>query len=483
MEVSTSPLKWKFIRRNPTSRAERSGRLRACVIDYNGNRLVRDKSCGCAASLRDVLRTDSGHRGASDLRIIVVEDLSRDLIELLGERYDIDPRLFRQLLNDNLFYNTRDTWVEVPALPTEDQAKPFSIFSFLRARYYANEQEYSKAERESGMFNVLRRTDSDNTRITLQDSPFDLAGASVSLGRSKAAIWTKVATASSPAIAILWIDPSVTAGRPLWGGIETEFGVLSMGNVEKGEGVQTQDISLFEQITQASSALNPQKIAEITRDVRCAGIPMYKIALKEWLLVIQYMNARVRLTRWRLERPHFDQYLEGLDKLLKKLVPWQRNLVLYENMVKDAMQWHLPHTSNGHSMETGGREALRPDFTRVAEQLQRTRARIDEVVADVATKVAQDQSRREIQARQESRGLTYLSILATVFLPLNFATSFFSMSSDFSTSSNTFWLFFAVGVPLTLAVVAIVGLLQQNVRHELRARFDFRAGLLARSGE
>lgn len=39
------------------------------------------------------------------LRLYVVEDLSRDVIESLGSHYDVDPSFFREHLVDNVWYN------------------------------------------------------------------------------------------------------------------------------------------------------------------------------------------------------------------------------------------------------------------------------------------------------------------------------------------------------------------------------------------
>lgn len=38
-------------------------------------------------------------------RLFVVEDLSRDVIETLGSRYDVDPSFFREHIVDYVWYN------------------------------------------------------------------------------------------------------------------------------------------------------------------------------------------------------------------------------------------------------------------------------------------------------------------------------------------------------------------------------------------
>jgi hypothetical protein len=49
-------------------------------------------------------------------RIFILEDLSRDMVEVFGAAYDIDPLFFRGHLLDYLWYNIRDPWVDLPDL-------------------------------------------------------------------------------------------------------------------------------------------------------------------------------------------------------------------------------------------------------------------------------------------------------------------------------------------------------------------------------
>lgn len=57
---------------------------------------------------------NAGEKGEVDdivMRLFVVEDLSRDVIEMLGEQFNIDPHVFRAHIFDNAWYNIRDlTW-------------------------------------------------------------------------------------------------------------------------------------------------------------------------------------------------------------------------------------------------------------------------------------------------------------------------------------------------------------------------------------
>lgn len=124
-------------------------------------------------------------------RLLIVEDLSRDVVEMLGSFYDVDPLFFLSHINDYLFHNTRDRWVELPNLDIDARNRSHFNLQYLRPRYFKDDESFKKAERESGMFNVLRRLDSDRSRTKLQNDLLDRAGSSVTLIRAKTSVWVK----------------------------------------------------------------------------------------------------------------------------------------------------------------------------------------------------------------------------------------------------------------------------------------------------
>ncbi|USW58861.1 Putative Mg2+ transporter protein, CorA-like/Zinc transport protein ZntB [Septoria linicola] len=388
---------------------------------------------------------------------VVVEDLSRDLIEILGTQYDIDPRFFRHLINDHLYYNTRDPWAELPPLLSEMATWDFMTFSFLRARHYHDEASWNEVERQSGMFNVLRRLDSDRCRVRLHrwDSP----SAGVALARSKVAMWSPQSSEASPRIVVILVDPTTTTGEQVWAGLGEGYGPLSM-----------HDVSLPKRtLVGASTHFTPDDLRRIAHDTRFAGAPMINIVLREWLRVTQYMDTVLGNLLWEFEKPHWGEHAPELDHSMKKLSPWQRNILNYRGMVDSSLSClsASPHFDSSRPHDQF-RKALQPDFERAAKRLQPIQHHIETMADGLSSMTAIEDARRATLAAEQSIGLTFLSILAPIFLPLNFVTSFFSMSSDLSLSNSTFGLFFVLGMPLTLATVFIVGRSQDSVGTWLR---------------
>lgn len=191
MEVSCSPPKWKFIKECPPNRERRARRCNACILDFVDDQSLPKATFDSTTGLDEALKTPPRRLTKPTVRLVVVEDLSRDLVELLGAKYDIDPLFFLSHIGDYLFHNTRDRWVELPDLDFLARQRPHFNLQYLRARYFKTLDDFTQAERESGGFNVLRRLDSDRSSKRLQNGLLDVVGACVTLSRAKTSLWVK----------------------------------------------------------------------------------------------------------------------------------------------------------------------------------------------------------------------------------------------------------------------------------------------------
>lgn len=60
------------------------------------------------------------------------------------------------------------------------------------------------------------------------------------------------------------------------------------------------------------------------------------------------------------------------------------------------------------------------------------------------------------KSASDSRSLSRLTILGSLFVPVSFVCSFFSMNGDFAVGANKFWVYFAVTLPLVIAILVVV---------------------------
>jgi len=198
MEATCAPPKWKFLREDLSQRKRRAERTKVCIIDYVAGQPATTRDCNTLKELQEALHNCAESVEQPQARLFIVEDLSREVIDHLGSHQDIDPLLFASHISDYMFHNTRDRWVELPGLDVDARQSPHFAISYLRARYFKTDKEYEKAECQTGLFNVLRRLDSDRSRDRLQNGLLDLADASVTLTRAKTSMWYKPKKAGTP---------------------------------------------------------------------------------------------------------------------------------------------------------------------------------------------------------------------------------------------------------------------------------------------
>jgi hypothetical protein len=187
MEVSTTPLRWKFLKEKPKNRQERADRTNVAQIDFLPGNTFDKKMFQTASDLKDALATNPSKDSASPIhfRLYIVEDLSRSVIEALGAKFDIDPSFFREHIVDYAWYNLRDRFMDPPNLDIVTRQQDWFQVRWVRARYFKTKKSFDQARVEANRFNVLRRPDEDLNNQTMWDDH----DATVALTRTRASFW------------------------------------------------------------------------------------------------------------------------------------------------------------------------------------------------------------------------------------------------------------------------------------------------------
>ena len=160
-------------------------------MDFDPGLEVSVKKIDQTSKLGDALHEHSQSVADDKTRLYVVEDLSRDVVEVLGEKLGIDPLFFREYISDYWWYNTRDPWVELPDLQVNANERRFISVRYVQPRYFKNPTSYEEATKQAAIFSVLRRLENDRNHKTVVDEE----GACIAMVRSKAAIWWRPAEA------------------------------------------------------------------------------------------------------------------------------------------------------------------------------------------------------------------------------------------------------------------------------------------------
>jgi hypothetical protein len=192
MEISTTPVRWPEFKnktRDDNERSERASRTNVTRLDYLDSGEVVSKQYTKSDDLRKALTEETQEEDADkrQLRLFVVEDLSRDVIEILGANLDIEPAFFREHIVDYAWYNTRDRWVDPPNLNMVAVRNRWVPIRFVTARYFKPKASFQEGFKQALSFNVLRRPDDDQNNKSVWDDGEAIVG----ITRTRASFWVK----------------------------------------------------------------------------------------------------------------------------------------------------------------------------------------------------------------------------------------------------------------------------------------------------
>lgn len=185
MKVTTSPPKQRFL--SELDKAERACRTKMAMLTFEPGTSVCRVDFSDTKALSEALNGPDNSHNTVKVRLFVVEDLSRDVIEAFGARFDIDPLFFRGHISDYMWHNTRDPWVELPDLDIISRKRSYMHVQYVQTRYFRSEDSLRRARWETGGFNVLRRVDRDGNWVRDVDIP----NSDVGLVRSRTSLWIR----------------------------------------------------------------------------------------------------------------------------------------------------------------------------------------------------------------------------------------------------------------------------------------------------
>ncbi|PBP25360.1 hypothetical protein BUE80_DR003778 [Diplocarpon rosae] len=509
MEVSTHPVRWKDLTTSPPEggpdltleqraartkeRAERASRTNVTLLQYMETGPVRSTPCKSALALAATLGDDGlgGRETAGEqcrLRLYVVEDLSRDVIEALGSRLDIEPAFFREHIVDYAWCNIRDRWQDPPGLRVAEGHRRWVQMRYVTARYYKTSASFKAGVKESERFNVFRRPDDDSNNKAVWDDK----DAKVAITRTRASFWLREAERGQCAVGVLLLDPTVDEGTPLWYGYRNWEPTPSFKDSSPIPAAPPRD-SIYSDFIHWSMKSPPASTsstahgasANVHRPIQAI---LYLIC-SEWLTIADYIRTRIGQIEWEVSFPeHFLMQGIGIDESLKKLHTWRRLVPLYREMLTMTLEQvfsfpchanQIPVSVNG--VDTSGAcpcalhaapssttrrhpaaatsspiMAIRSDFARALSYMEEYQARIDRLTSVVTAIISIEDSRR---SQDDNRNVARLTWLATFFVPLSFIAGLFSMQQDVGVLVPTMKLYCKTALPIAVAALSLAYLL------------------------
>jgi hypothetical protein len=287
-------------------------------MEYSSTGKTKDIKLDTASALREAVdSTWDQTSGAPPFRLFVIEDLSQQVIEILGSRFDIDPLFFREQIADYNWFNTRDPWAMAPNLMAGMKHRSWFRMRHVRFRYMPDRESYERARHQSNVFNVFRRPDDDETHWSYLDKP----GSLIAMTRTRTSIWVgKDPRNEQEKVAVVLVDPTVTEGQPLWGG-PVNWRLPPCMNDETPRGSAAPQ-ALYDLILQATSSYPwfPSLSEPPPTDEQIFALPTLYTICADWLVVCEYLKARLSQIDWELEKPSvFRSKGDIIDSSLRRL--------------------------------------------------------------------------------------------------------------------------------------------------------------------
>jgi hypothetical protein len=95
---------------------------------------------------------------------------------------------------------------------------------------------------------------------------------------------------------------------------------------------------------------------------------------------------------------------------------------------------------------------LRSDFLSLLDSLDTIQTRTQNIISLATTIISIEENKRAMQMNVNLVRVTYLAV---VFVPMAFVSSFFSMTPNLKDLEQTFWVYFAVAMPLTMICLVV----------------------------
>jgi Mg2+ and Co2+ transporter CorA len=474
MEVGTTPLRWKEIHKTP-NHYERIHRTKVTYIEYESAIASKPLEINTSGALKELLHSLTyEHDKEPQMRLFIVEDLSQQVIESFGARFDIDPMCFREHVDDYVWHNVRDPWAQPKSLMSNMKHRQWFQMRNVRLRYYKKHDEFEKSWIEANKWNVLRRPEDDINHWKFADSD----DAIVAIMRTRTTLWIgKDKQCANGTVGILLVDPTTSQGQPLWYDRTNWLPTPKMNDPATSLAKMseswykdiinmTKEFPWFEKV--GSRENNPQILAKPALYTICA----------EWLVVCDYVKARLSQIERELEMPRlFRSKGDAIDTSLKRLHTWRRQIPVFKEMVTETLEHALPAAARLAALRSttfsaptsplsvvsrltndavinfdnlAGYEDIVPDFQRVLAAVNVLQERVDRLTGIVTSEIGIEDSRRGLK---ENHNMARISWLATIFIPLSFISSMYSMNEDISALRTTYGWFFLTAIPFTLIIM------------------------------
>jgi hypothetical protein len=454
MEVGRDSVFRDSLERSKDKREERWKRTAVTVVEHKSTTPfpTEFKDIENLKGALQVMPATTFHPLPSDgpsVKVLIVEDLSRNVIEFLGSRFKVNPSFFVAYIGNRGSYAVSGNkgCISVPSVTPQQW---FQIQN-VRLRYHQSRESFQDACANAMAFNVYRMPSHGISKTQSSKECFSVTNTLTS-------IWMgKDREHPCGTIGIVLVDPTVNEGILISIDQGTYFQTPDLDSISSS--LNDQPSSWCEDIVQMTYRhLGSKPLATLDAlSVHAAICPSAFAICAEWLSVCDFIRvaiAEVERLNGVSSRPN--SIKDYIDTAFDLLSAWQNGIPKWRDMVIETVEQALlvdartPTIFSKSTKEVF--EKVLPDFKRILNRLDDLQTRIDRLFE---RRTAQMQLTAARESLEESRNLARQSWLATIFVPLTLMCGLFSMSDDIGSMKDTFKTCFAAAVPVTIIAVII----------------------------
>ncbi|KAH8698175.1 hypothetical protein GQ44DRAFT_633179 [Phaeosphaeriaceae sp. PMI808] len=384
-------------------------------------------------------------------RVLIIEDLTVNVIELLGSELDIDPLFFAMHLHTVQRTGMRHQMPDEATLPSRLRSNDYINVSYHRPVICDN------TDLSGGKW--VRDTAVNRKVVLLRSTEIALASHSTSI--------IKVKRSKDFWIAIIIVDPALGATHFKFGHQDSEDHKVNLdlrpflGSYEDfTEPPKFSEVKKWRELSRKPRGCLLDDIIqywtrEMPADFNIADPTLHSLAhyplrivAAEWVKYVEVMQYCIKLYEYKgNDLPDLAKF--NMD--LRELQGWRLRSVNSQQKVGSIIR-KLKSQDAVDAENSSTVDSLIEDFEVINNSIQSAGQRLENMLPVVTSLV------QIIDARQsfaETANISRLTVLALVFIPLSYVSSLYSMNSEIMPGSKHFWQYFAVAIPVTLIVFII----------------------------
>ncbi|KAF2106668.1 hypothetical protein BDV96DRAFT_507425 [Lophiotrema nucula] len=392
----------------------------------------------------------------SDLKrlgqVLIIEEISKELIEDLGSRFDIDPWFFASYIR-RAWRNTNTQNTATCTLPSRERNQDFLPLYYHRTLSF---------ESIGAELVQLRRKSQHERKVFVMPK---MAGERIGLAQHFCSILL-IQCGSHGWKSLILADPSMDdeylpgkRNSPLPPVIPSKLFLGGCEDFSSGREPGSNSLrsprptnrGMLEELVYYWSLEAPPMFNPNQPTLQSIAYYPLKIVAAEWVNYVAVMGLTMK--DFELSTKTSSDLSADLTKLnsnLRGLQAWRRRVLSTQGKLQQVNRFiKRQHKLHGQHDDW---EALLEDYEHIGAEVEEHGHRLEAMIPVVTSAVQLVESRRSLI---ETANVTRLTVLALIFIPLTYIASIFSMSDQFGPSGSEFWVYFTVAVPVTLIVILI----------------------------